>query len=102
MDVAGLGICQFCEYTAHREGLIAIQWTGTAIFPFTILTDCIVHGSFGWILSVATQPPLVNGYLTCLKGTEGANLLNSRQEIDSFKNSRQPIGKANIIRSCPT
>lgn len=49
IEVAGLGICQCCEYTAHREGLIATYWTGTAIFAVAILTDGIVHGSFGWI-----------------------------------------------------
>lgn len=74
-----------------------MNWNGHISIYHTYRLYCswlIWLNSFG-----CYSAPLVNGYLTRLKGTEGANLLNSRQEIDSFKNSRQPIGKANLIRS---
>lgn len=79
IEVAGLGICQFCEYTAHKEGLTATYWTGTAISAVAILTDGIVHGSFGWIRRL-----LFNSMHNSLKGqrpiTDAARLTAAVQK----------------------
>lgn len=45
IEVAGLGICQFCEYTAHKEGLTATYWTEAAILllPYLQTVLFMVH-----------------------------------------------------------
>lgn len=37
IEVAGFGICQFCEYTAQREGLTATYCAGAAILQLPYL-----------------------------------------------------------------
>ena len=88
-DVEGFGICQFCAYTAHKEGCTITYLAGTVILqvPYLQTAFFMVHlFKIHWLL-LNWKNSIPRFHLNSLKGT------GHQVQSEPVEESRKTIGK---------